>query len=364
MQDAIVPFFATDIVRRAQGAALDLMGLGPSECPYEIVASGAGWRLRHYSGCNDGPAMLIVSAPIKRPYIWDLAPDMSAVRICKGRGLRVFLVEWMPPEYGGHRRGLSQYAEDIGNAVEFIAGETSAARPFVVGHSLGGTLAAIYAALEPERIEALVLLDAPLCFRAGVSRFGDALAGLAAFGLIGGGPIPGSLLSQISALASPEEFLWARAFDATISLADVHATELHARVERWTLDEVPLSGQLVEQIVQWLYREDRFCRGRLCVRGRIIGPSCLRMPTLAVVNTADRVAPPETVKPFLDEMPPGNAQLLLYSGDVGACLQHLAVLVGRQAHARIWPAIISWLKHVGSDEIDGRKDASAGLGPL
>jgi len=30
-------------------------------------------------------------------------------------------------------------------------------------------------------------------------------------------------------------------------------------------------------------------------------------------------------------------------GRIGLGLQHLAVLVGRQAHAALWPEIISWL---------------------
>jgi len=32
-------------------------------------------------------------------------------------------------------------------------------------------------------------------------------------------------------------------------------------------------------------------------------------------------------------------------------LQHLGVLVGRQAHARVWPEIIAWLK--GHKQIQG-----------
>jgi hypothetical protein len=53
--------------------------------------------------------------------------------------------------------------------------------------------------------------------------------------------------------------------DAALSIADHHALDLHARVERWALDEVPLPGKLVHQIVEWLYRENRFCRGALKV---------------------------------------------------------------------------------------------------
>jgi hypothetical protein len=51
-----------------------MFGLGSNECSYRIVASGPYWRLRHY-GAHDTPdPLLIIAAPIKRPYIWDLAP--------------------------------------------------------------------------------------------------------------------------------------------------------------------------------------------------------------------------------------------------------------------------------------------------
>ena len=43
-----------------------------------------------------GPALLILPAPFKRAYIWDLGPQVSVVRRCS-RGLRVFLLEWTPP---------------------------------------------------------------------------------------------------------------------------------------------------------------------------------------------------------------------------------------------------------------------------
>jgi polyhydroxyalkanoate synthase len=132
--------------------------------------------------------------------------------------------------------------------------------------------------------------------------------------------------------------------DATLSLTDPAATAVHARVERWALDEAPLPGRLVQEIVDWLYREDRFCRGTLAVCGREVGPSGLRLPTLMVVNTADEIAPPASVAPFVQAMPDGAARVLEYPGETGVGLQHLAILVGRQAYAHVWPAIMSWIK--------------------
>ena len=57
----------------------------------------------------------------------------------------------------------------------------------------------------------------------------------------------------MSELASPATFIWSRLIDAVLSATDQRALDIHARVERWALDEVPLPGKLVHQI-EWLYR--------------------------------------------------------------------------------------------------------------
>jgi polyhydroxyalkanoate synthase subunit PhaC len=156
-------------------------------------------------------------------------------------------------------------------------------------------------------------------------------------------PFPGSLLSHASALASPRAFIWSRLMDAAMSIADPIAMAIHARVERWALDEMPLPGKLVHQIIEWLYRENRFCSNELKIGGKVIGPSTLSVPTLAVVNTADDVAPLNSLKPFADAMAK-NVQIIEYPRELGVCLQHLGILVGRHAQAHVWPEILSWLK--------------------
>jgi len=212
-----------------------------------------------------------------------------------------------------------------------------------MGHSLGGTVAAIYAAAAPKAIGGLVLLGAPLCFRAGESQFRDALVNLVPAPVSDSDPYPGSILSQASAAASPETFIWSRLMDAVFSATDRPAMDVYARVERWALDEVALPGKLVSEIVESLYRENRFCRGVLNVEGRMIGPENLSAPTLAIVNTADSVAPLHTVRPIGEALGPEKFHIIEYAGERGVCLQHLGILVGRQAHAQVWPQIIDWI---------------------
>jgi polyhydroxyalkanoate synthase len=339
------PFAIADAMRRAQGDAVAAFGLGPSECPYRIVAAGSHWRLRDYGGSGGRRPLLIVAAPIKRPYIWDLAPSVSAIRTCLAQDLHVHLVEWMPASPAAGNCGLDECAAAISRCVAHITDR--GALPVVVGHSLGGTLAAIHAALAADRIRALVLLSAPLCFQPAACHFRDALVSLVPPDLCETEPFPGSLLSHMSALASPKAFVWERFMDAALSAVDAHAMDIHARVERWALDEVPLPGRLVHQIIEWLYRENRLCRGTLQIDGMLIGPASLSAPTLAVVNTADDVAPMTSVRPFIDALATKRTRIIEHSGEVGVGLQHLAILVGRQAHARVWPEIVGWIKALG-----------------
>lgn len=336
-------FDATDAVRRVQGDAIAALGLGPSESAYHVVASGPYWRLRDYGPEHASKSLLIVAAPIKRPYIWDLAPSASAIRVCLAHGLRVRLLEWVPASRDTNGVGLEECARAISECVARAEREDGGLKPFLGGHSLGGTLAAIYAASAPETIRGLLLLGAPLSFQPEQSGFRDALVSLVPSSPPGENPFPGSLLSHMSALASPGTFIWSRLMDAALCLADQHAMEIHARVERWALDEVALPGKLVQQILDWLYREDRFRRGLLKIDERPIGPASLSAPVLAVVNTIDDVAPMSSLKPFADAMPSDTVRVIEYSGETGACLQHLGILVGREARAKVWPDIMAWI---------------------
>jgi len=332
-----------DALRRAQGDVLALFGFGPSECRHRVIASGARWRLRAYEG-GSGPPLLIVAAPIKQPYIWDLAPPVSAVHLCLRHGFRVYLLEWTTPAPGDDDAGLAGYAwKSIGAAVARVSRDAGGARPFLLAHSLGGTLAAIYGALRSRSLRGLVLLAAPLCFERGSSRFRDSLVAMAPPLVPETGIVPGSLLSQLSAVASPETFVWSRFVDAAVSVTDLGASEILARVERWTLDEFPLPARLVREILLWLYRENRFCAGALRVGNQTLGPSSLRVPTLAVINSADGVAPSQSIVPFIAGMQPGQATVLEHPGEIGVSLQHLAILIGRRAQVLVWPEIISWI---------------------
>jgi polyhydroxyalkanoate synthase subunit PhaC len=337
-------FAAADELRRSQGRLIDRLGFGPQPGPSQVLLATPTFRIRSFGDRRDPvPPLLVVAAPIKRAYIWDLMPGASAVRLLTEAGFGVYLLEWLDPEAGHEDQGLDAYANlFLGEAVAAIR-DVSGDTPVLVGHSLGGTLAAIFAARHPEQVRGLVLLEAPLHFGPDAGAFAplvtaspDAWWLKDAFGVV-----PGTFLDLASTTASPRSFISERYLDLATSLA-MPELPVHLRVERWTLDELAMPGQLLAEIVEDLYRNDRFMAADLLIGGRHVGPNALVTPMLSVVNPASDVIPPSSVVPFHEAAAASVKELRWYHGDHGVALQHVGMLVGRTAHTELWPRIIAW----------------------
>jgi polyhydroxyalkanoate synthase len=343
-------FESLDRRRKFHGRLLDATGFGPRESAYQIVYARPGARLRRYEGSTPGgPGLLIVPAPIKRPYIWDLCPERSVVRRAMARGYDVYLVEWTEPDMGG-ALGLEDYAATILDAcLDAIAARSRSSAILVAGHSLGGTLAALYCAYRPKRVAGLVLVEAPLHFAEASGVFRPLLKqGIPAKAIVPSfGRVPGSMLSLISGSAAPATIYLERYFDHMASLGSREDLITHWRVERWTLDEFPLPQQLFEDVVEKLYREDRFMRGELLLGGKALRPSQVTAPIFAIYEPASRIIPPESILGFLHAAGSRNKALQPYFGDVGIALQHVGALVGDSAHREVWPRVFDWLERIG-----------------
>jgi polyhydroxyalkanoate synthase len=340
-----------------RGATMDRLGYGPTESPHETVLSTPAMRLRYYGGHEqNGPVALIVPAPIKRHYIWDLSPGRSVVRHALRAGMQVYLIEWAAPGAEENLLGLEDYGHAlIDRCVDAIAAETNAAGRstaplFLLSHSLGGVFATIYATLKPQRVAGLVLIEVPLHFGASAGAFAPLLALAPHADRVADwcSPVPGTLMSIASMAASPATFGVERYADLIASLDSHEALESHLMVERWTLDETPMAGRLFEQVVEELYREDRLMQGRLTIAGRRIGPRDLIVPLLAVYDPRSVVIPPASALAFCEVAASPLPRLLAYGGDTGVGLAHVGALIGRNAHASLWPAVFDWIQMTGA----------------
>jgi polyhydroxyalkanoate synthase subunit PhaC len=332
-------FTVADGFRRWYGEALDLW-LARSETQSQLMLERPGVGLRYYGEEGNHPPLLIVPAPIKKPYVWDMMPSVSVVQRCLQASLRVYMLEWRkkPPE--DPDAGIAVFADKL--ILECI--KTIGEPVVLAAHSLGGTFASIFASLHPEHVRALLLLEAPLSFAGDTGAIALLIRILPSTkNLRRASSYPGTVLNALSLIASPESFLWWRWRDRLASSAEPVALRTHILVERWTLDESAMPSDLFADVVD-LYRKDHFMRGTLNIGGRRAAARNVTAPVLAVVDPDSDLVPPSSVVPFLDELPHGNWTLLHYGGDTGVALRHVGILVGRNAHRILCPEILDWIR--------------------
>jgi polyhydroxyalkanoate synthase len=154
---------------------------------------------------------------------------------------------------------------------------------------------------------------------------------------------PGRSLDLFSVAADPPSYGLLPAIDAIVSAGNPDLLATHLRVRRWALDELAMPARLFRDVVVDLYRDDRFYEGTLMMVGRRVGPPNVAVPILAVVNPFNRDVPPPSTLRFLDRTLAPSKALLEYAGEPGVALQHVGVLVGREAHLTVWPRIVAWI---------------------
>lgn len=335
--------YGVDALRRASADAMALLGAAPEECPSEVVEGRRGVRLRLYGG--SGPPVLLLPAPIKKHYIWDIDPEASVVRRALAAGRTVFLAEWSAEPASGY--GLADCVGELLELVRMVHRFKGVPVP-LIGHSLGGTLAAMCAAAEPEPIAALVLLEAPLHFGPEAGALSRWVASLpSAQSMFGANAVPGAYLSVLAGLAAPGTFHAARLRDLMASSLSPPMLRRHMRVERWTLDEAAIPARLFDDVAEFLLRRDAFQVGRLELSpGRLLGPSRIAAPLLAVIDPTSEVVPPLAVRPFHNAAASAVKLLLPVSPEAGTGFPHVTALVGVRAHAELWPGIFGWLNQV------------------
>jgi polyhydroxyalkanoate synthase len=214
-----------------------------------------------------------------------------------------------------------------------------------LGHSLGGTLATLFAALFPKMVRGLVLLGAPLHFGADAGSLDLWLAATAMVrrGTRRPGEVAGSALAGGSLLADPLSFGWQRWWDEAVSFGDPDRHRVCLAVERWALDELPMPRPFFDDILESFYSRDAFLRGTLSIDGRTAGPDRVQSPLLAVVDPRCRLVPPAAVLPFLRAAIHAEIAVIEYVREAGVALHHVGMLVGREAHRTLWPKILDWL---------------------
>ncbi len=284
------------------------------------------------------PPVLLVPSLINRWYVLDLRPGASLVEALLAAGLDVYLLDWGVP--GDEDRYLTwdDVLARLARAVRRTRRAARQARVSLLGYCMGGTLAAIHAALEPDPVAALVDLAGPIDFAHGGPlrrmvdpRWFDADAVADA-----GNVSPQQMQAGFAALR-PTLDLGKLIGLVDLALADPSAREAFAALETWASDNIPFPAAAYRTYLRDLYQDNALTAGRHRARGRAVALGAIRCPVMTVVAERDTICPPAAALALNDHVSSSRRDVLAVPGG------HVGAVVGSRSRHSVHLPLARWL---------------------
>jgi polyhydroxyalkanoate synthase len=336
----------TQVAREGLRVLLEGPAIETGASPKEVIWSKNKARLYRYvspTGARFPTPLLLVYALINRPYILDLLPGNSFVEYLTRQGFAVYLLDWGTPGEEDRSLTFDDYILDyLATAVHKVLRAAHAERLSLFGYCMGGTMAAIYAALHPApQLRNLILLSAPIDFAPEHSgMLGvwlrdphlDVEHLAAAFG-----NIPAELIDLGTKMLKPVN----NYVGSTVTLWERLATRTPVQtwlaMHKWINDGVPFAGAAFRQWVQCFYQRNELVAAELRLRGRQVDLAAVTCPVLAIAGRRDHICLPAQVEAITRAVASADKELLTL--DAG----HVGLLTGADARTRLWPAVRGWL---------------------
>jgi len=302
-----------------------------------VVWRQGSTRLLDYRG--KGRPLLVVPSLINRSYILDLSARRSLLRWLAGKGFRPFLVDWDAPQAEELAFGLDDYiAGRLSAVLDHIL--AAAGKPVLLGYCMGGLLGLGLAALRGGDLRGLALLATPWDFHRPDLRASRQLLSLEPNlrdALSAHGQMPGDLLQVMFALQDPAAI--ERKFRQFLTMKQNSAAARNfVALEDWANDCVPLAARVAEQTLFGWYGDNLPGRGAWAVAGQVVDPRAIRLPSLLLVPSRDRIVPVGQALPLGRQLPKGET-VMVEGGHVG-------MLIGARAVTEVYAPIGQFARNI------------------
>ncbi|ADU32116.1 alpha/beta hydrolase fold protein [Evansella cellulosilytica DSM 2522] len=263
------------------------------------------WHYRPKQKKYHTPLFLIYSL-LNKPYILDLSQEMSMINAFTREGYDVYLLDFGALGYEDKELTLDDYIKKhIQKGVRRALLHSKASEITILGYCLGGTLAAIYAAIAEEPVKNVVLFAPPLDFKDSIvmKEWKRALKNKS---------LP------VDALIDANEFIpvgavkaWMKLFTAPITVSSYLSLLKRAdeetyvkkwsSINNWANDHVPFSGAVLKKIMYDLYINNKLINDQLYIEKERVQLSNIQSSLLVVSALDDELVPPKMSKPLMDK---------------------------------------------------------------
>ncbi len=333
--------FNTKLIKGAN-ALTEIDEIDVGTAAKELIYEEDKLKLYRYSR-NDASTcrtpVLVVYALVNRQYMLDLQPDRSMIRNLLNLGLDVFIIDWGYPTKADMYLGLDDYINGyIDNCVDVVRKVSQCDKVNLMGICQGGTFSAIYSALNPNKIQNLVTLVAPIDFSTNEGLLFNWAKHLNIDALVDAYKIiPGDFLNGGFLMLMPFNLNIRKYVDMLDVMEDKDKLLNFLRMEKWIFDSPGQAGECMRQFIKDCYQENKLVKGELKVGDHLVNLGNITMPLLNIYASADHLVPPAATKPLNDLV--GTEDKTLYEFKGG----HIGVFVGGKSQKELAPAISKWL---------------------
>lgn len=297
------------------------------------------YRFRPAAGApRAGLPLLIVPSLINRWYVLDLREKASFAGAMVRAGIDTYCLDWGIPEDEDRYLTWDNVLSRLGRAVRFVQRHTGAPQVGILGYCMGGTLTAIWSALFPEKVAALINLAGPIDFsKAGllghmVQPDWFDVGAIAAAGNVT--PIQ----MQSGFIAMRPTLQMAKWVGLAARAGDKDAREAFDALEEWSNDNVPFPAAAYETYIRELYQGNKLVSGTHYALGRRVDLQSIRCPVMTIVAERDTICPPDAARALNERSGSSDSTVLMVPGG------HVGAVVGSKASSVMYPKTAAWLR--------------------
>lgn len=275
-------------------------------------------------GKHTDPIVLVIPSLVNQAHILDVTKDRSLVQYLANQNLRPLLVDWSHPG----ETELSFFIDDyMARLQEFTA---SIDAPIsVIGYCMGGIFACALASQNP-KVKSLTLMATPWDFHASREWYEVLLqTSTPAIEMIINlnRKLPSDIIQVMFSMMNPLNVV--RKFQDLAKNPD--PGELFYAVEHWLNDCVPLVPEVARQCIFSWYRDNLTLKKQFSINAKVLDPSEIQIPTLAIIPRRDYIVPPASALPLAKEIQ--NCKII--EPDLG----HVGMITSRTAKEEVWKEI-------------------------
>lgn len=298
-------------------------------------------RYRRQTPATHAEPVLFCYALVNRPYILDLQPGKSVVERYLERGFDVYLIDWGVPTHQDRGLTLNDYVSGrLAKVVDFVLRERGLERLHLLGYCMGGTLSALYTAIQPCKVKTLTLLAAPIDFsgRESLLHVWTNRRSFDVDTLIDAhGNCPAAFLQTCFLAMRPVQNLLEKNISLLENLEDGRFLSSYFAMETWVNDNIPVAGATFREFVHKLYQNNELVRGEFDLGQQRIELEQIRCPLLLLTADKDHLVVPASTRGIRSCV--GSRDVDELRIDAG----HVGLVVSGKAHKTLWPAATRWL---------------------